>query len=153
MFSCRVGRLMEFHTSLHSLYEQISTEAGIDPVDWIIATKFAQKWKLSVADALIELHFVDESTMAKCLAHVHELPYVKGEELKYDFSHINNENFDDLINVGAAPLAGAQLAICNPYDDHRGYLSSPLFEREMIVTERSSVLEALQRHRLFTEEA
>lgn len=153
MFSCRVGLLMEFHTSLQSLYEQISAQAGIDRVDWLMATKFAQKWKLSVADALIELHFVDESTMAKCLASVHEIPYVKGEELKYDFSHITNENFEDLINVGAVPLVGSQLAVCNPYDDHRGYLSSQLFEREMIVTERSSVLEALQRYRLFTEEA
>lgn len=142
---------MEFHTSLQNLYERLSTEAGIDEVDWKIALKFAQKWKLSVADALIEMNFVDESTLAKCLAHVHNFSYERGEELKYDFSNISSENFDDLLSVGAAPLVDSKLAICNPYDDHRGYLSSKLCEREMVVTERSSVLNALRQYRLLQE--
>lgn len=143
-----MDRLMEFHTSLQNLYDHLIKEVGLDKVDWDLAVHFARKWKQSVADSLIELHFVDESTMAKCLAQVHKIPYQKGDKLSYDFSAISHENFEDLLSVGAAPLADSKLAICNPYDDHRGYLSSKLSEREMIVTERSAVLGALHQYQL-----
>ena len=46
---------------------------------------------------------------------------------------------------GAAPLEDYRLAICNPYDDHSDTYKK-FCEREMIVTERSSIIEALRKH-------
>lgn len=151
MFLCQAGRSMEFHTNLQNLYNELQNEARIDKIDWLIATKFAQKWKLSVADALVDLNFVEESTLARCLAAANHLVYIPGSELSYDFSEVSLEHFEDLMNVGAAPLEDSKLAICNPYDDHHGYLDSRYCAREMIVTERSAVIDALRRHRLFQE--
>lgn len=131
---------------LPNLYEVLNYEIKIDRVDWSIVTKFAENWKLSVADALLDLSYIDESTLARCLARSHNLPYIPSIQLKYDFSEVSLENFDDLMSVGAAPLEEYRLAICNPYDDHRGYLDNKFCEREMIVTERSSIIEALRKH-------
>ncbi|KAB8039754.1 hypothetical protein GCL60_05685 [Silvanigrella paludirubra] len=131
---------------LPNLYEVLNYEIKIDKIDWSIVTKFAENWKLSVADALLDLNYIDESTLARCLARSHNLPYIPSNQLKYDFSEVSLENFDDLMSVGAAPLEEYRLAICNPYDDHRGYLDNKFCEREMIVTERSSIIEALRKH-------
>ncbi|KAB8031744.1 hypothetical protein [Fluviispira multicolorata] len=133
---------------LPHLFEALSNEIRIDRVDWIIVTKYAESWKLSVADALLDLNYVDESTLARCLARSHNLPYIPSQQLKYDFSEVSLENFDDLMSVGAAPLSEHRLAICNPYDDHRGYLDNKFCEREMIVTERSAIIDALRKHGL-----
>jgi hypothetical protein len=130
---------------LPKLFEVLSYEVKIDKVDWIIVTKFAENWKLSVADALLDLYYVDESTLARGLARSHNLPYIPASQLRFDFSEVSLENFDDLMSVGAAPLEEYRLAICNPYDDHRGYLDNKFCEREMIVTERSSIIEALRK--------
>ena len=89
---------------LPNLYEALSYEIKIDKFDWVIATKFAENWKLSVADALLDLNYIDEPTLARCLARSHNLPYVPSSQLKYDFSEVSLENFDDLMSVGAAPL-------------------------------------------------
>lgn len=131
---------------LPHLFEALHNEIKIDRVDWTIVTHFAENWKLSVADALLDLSYIDESTLARCLARSHNLPYLPASQLKFDFSEVSLENFDDLMSVGAAPLAEYRLAICNPYDDHRGYLDKKFCEREMIVTERSSIIEALRKH-------
>ncbi|WP_186645668.1 hypothetical protein [Fluviispira vulneris] len=133
---------------LPHLFEALSNEIRIDRVDWIIVTKYAESWKLSVADALLDLNYVDESSLARCLARSHNLPYIPSHQLKYDFSEVSLENFDDLMSVGAAPLSEYRLAICNPYDDHRGYLDNKFCEREMIVTERSAIIDALRKHGL-----
>ena len=131
---------------LPHLYDALHQEIKIDKIDWTIVTRFAENWKLSVADALLDLSYIDESTLARCLARSHNLPYLPGSQLKFDFSEVSLENFDDLMSVGAAPLEEHRLAICNPYDDHRGYLGKKFCEREMIVTERSSIIEALRKH-------
>lgn len=131
---------------LPQLYEVLTHEIKIDRVDWTIVTKFAENWKLSVADALLDLSYIDESALARCLARSHNLPYIPSTQLKFDFSEVSLENFDDLMSVGAAPLEEYRLAICNPYDDHRGYLDNKFCEREMIVTERSSIIDALRKH-------
>ncbi len=133
---------------LPHLFEALSQEIKLDKVDWIIVTKYAETWKLSVADSLLDLNYLDETTLARCLARSHNLPYIPSVSLKYDFSEVSLENFDDLMSVGAAPLDEDRLAICNPYDDHRGYLDSKFCEREMIVTERSAIIEALRKHGL-----
>jgi hypothetical protein len=131
---------------LPRLFDALSHEIKIDRFDWIVVTQFAEKWKLSVADALLDLNYVDESTLARSLARSHHLPYIPCAQLTYDFSEVSLENFDDLMSVGAAPLAEHRLAICNPYDDHHGYLDKKFCEREMIVTERSAILDALRKH-------
>ena len=133
---------------LQSLFEALHHEIKLDKTDWIFATRYAEKWKLAVADALLDLNYVDESTLARALARSHNLPYIPGVELQYDFSEVSLENFDDLMSVGAAPLTEHRLAICNPYDDHHGYLDSKFCEREMIVTERSAIIDALRKHGL-----
>ena len=71
---------------LPHLFEALSNEIRIDRVDWIIVTKYAESWKLSVADALLDLNYVDESSLARCLARSHNLPYIPSYQLKYDFS-------------------------------------------------------------------
>jgi len=130
---------------LPELFESIGKFVAIDETDWTFATRFAEKWKVSVADALLDLHFLDETVLAQALASAHELPYVPGGELVCDFSEISFEDYDDLLSVGAAPLKENRLAICNPYDDHRGYLGNRLCEREMVVTERTDLYEALRK--------
>lgn len=139
-----------FHTplALPELFECLSTFVSFDATDWQYASRFAEKWKLSVADALIDLHFVDETTLAKALARTHGLNYISGTGLKCDFSEIDFECFNDLLTAGAAPLADQRLAICNPYDDHRGNLGNRLCQREMVVTERSHLYANLRRQSL-----
>lgn len=139
---------MKNNLVLQSLFDALTQEIKIDKTDWFIITRYAEKWKLAVADALLDLNFVDESTLARALARAHNLPYIPGTDLVYDFSEVSLENYDDLMGVGAAPLVESRLAICNPYDDHRGYLDSKFCEREMIITERTAILEALRKHGL-----
>jgi hypothetical protein len=134
--------------TLPELFEAIGKFVAIDPTDWHFATRFAEKWKVSVADALLDLHFLDETALAKALAAAHELQYVEGSDLQCDFSEISFEDYDDLLAVGAAPLNENRLAICNPYDDHRGFLGNRLCAREMVVTERSQLYEALRKQGL-----
>lgn len=131
--------------ALPELFEALCKFAPIDETDWLFATRFAEKWKVSIADALIDLHFFDETALAKALAAAHELLYVPGNELQCDFTDVSIEDYDDLLAVGAAPLTDSRLAICNPYDDHRGYLGNKICEREMVVTERSELYEALRK--------
>lgn len=133
---------------LKNLFDALHHEIKLDKIDWIFVTNYAEKWKLAVADALLDLYYVDEATLARALARSHNLPYLPGVELNYDFSEVSLENFDDLMSVGAAPLTEHRLAICNPYDDHHGYLDSKFCEREMIVTERSAIIDALHKHGL-----
>lgn len=133
---------------LKNLFDALHHEMAIDKTDWSFVTHYAGKWKLSVADALLDLFYVDESTLARALARSHNLAYLPGSELTYDFAGIGLDSFDDLMSVGAAPLTGHRLAICNPYDDHHGYLDGTLCEREMVVTERSAILDALRKYGL-----
>ncbi len=129
---------------LAELFEALQSFTSIDLIDWHFAVRFAEKWKLSVADAIIDLNFVDETTLARALAKAHHLQYLPGNQLKCDFSEIDFETFDDLVGVGATPLTENRLAICNPYDDHRGNLGNRICQREMVVTERSHLYEALR---------
>ena len=133
---------------LQNLFEALHHEIKLDTTDWTVASRYAEKWKLSVADALLDLNYIDESSLARALARSHNLPYIPNSELLYDFSEVSLENFDDLMSVGAAPLTEHRLAICNPYDDHHGYLDNKFCEREMIVTERSAIIDALRKHGL-----
>ena len=129
---------------LPELFEVLTLQMGIDPVDWGLATRFAERWKISVADALVDLNFVDESRLAKSLAEAHHLDYLPAAKLEVDLSDISYEDYEDLVAVGAAPLNEHKLAICNPYDDHRGYLGNKMCERQMVVTERSGLYAALR---------
>ena len=133
---------------LPELFDALQSFILFDTCDWHYATRFAEKWKLSVADAMLDLHFVDETTLAKALARAHNLNYLSGTYLKCDFKDIDFECFNDLLSVGAAPLEDNRLAICNPYDDHRGNLGNRLCQREMVVTERSHLYETLRRQSL-----
>jgi hypothetical protein len=133
---------------LRELYEILQETVGIDKVDWHIVCRYAARWKLSVADALLDLNYLDESSLAKALAKANNLIYVPSHELIYSFAEVSLENFDDLMSVGAAPLAEKKLAICNPYDDLRGFLGNKFCEREMIVTERSAIINALRKYGL-----
>ena len=130
---------------LPQLFEILHTETQIDLIDWHMVTCYAEKWKMSVADALLELSYVDETTLAKALASSFHLPYIPGDQLHYDFSQVSLENFNDMMSVIAIPLEDARLAISNPYDDHRGYLEKKFCEREMVVSERSAIIEALRK--------
>lgn len=133
---------------LCELFEALQSMVSLDLVDWHFATRFAEKWKISVADALVDLNFIDETTLARALAKAHDLSYLPGLQLRCDFHGIDFETLDDLMSVGAAPLSDNRLAICNPYDDHRGHLGNRLCQREMVITERSSLFEALRRQSL-----
>lgn len=133
---------------LSELFEALSNMAAIDLVDWQYATQFARRWKMSIADALLDLNYVDETTLAKALAKAHNLSYLPGPQMKSDFTAIDLETFDDLLSVGAVPLKDDKLAICNPYDDLRGILGKWLCQREMIVTERSQVFDVLRKRSL-----
>lgn len=133
---------------LPELFESLEQMTQIDVVDWSLACSFAEHWKLAVGDALLDLKFVDETTLAKALAKAHNIPYLSGSELVCDFSDIDFETFQDLLSVGAAPLQDNRLAICNPYDDLRGNLGPRLCQREWVVTERSVLFEALRKQGL-----
>ena len=130
--------------NLQQLYKILNATINIDKIDWTIVLKYAEKWKTSVTDSLLDLNFVDETTLAKCLAKSYHLTYIPGHELNFNFTQVSFENFDDLMNVCAAPLDDNKLAICDPFDDHRGYLENRFCEREMIVTERSAIIAALR---------
>lgn len=136
------------HLALPELFEAVGQMTSIDSVDWHLATRFAQRWRLSIADALLDLRYVDETILARALAKAHNLAYLPGTHLKCDFAGIDLEAFDDLLSVGAVPLADDRLAICNPYEDLRGNLGKWLCQREMVVTERSYLFEALRKRSL-----
>ncbi|MBM3382348.1 MAG: hypothetical protein FJY29_07890 [Betaproteobacteria bacterium] len=133
---------------LPEFFQALRTMSDIDDIDWVVASRLAEHWKMSIADVLLELHAVDESILAKALARAHGLQYIAGHSLTCDFSDVDTELFSDLLNVGAAPLQNNRLAVCNPYDDHRGHLGSKMCEREMVVTERSLLYEALRKQSL-----
>lgn len=133
---------------LPEFFQALRTTSDIDDVDWTVASRLAEQWKMSIADVLLEIHAVSETILAKALARAHGLQYVTGASLTCDFSDVDTELFSDLLNVGAAPLQDNRLAVCNPYDDHRGHLGSKMCEREMVVTERSLLYEALRKQSL-----
>jgi hypothetical protein len=133
---------------LPEFFQALRAMSTLDDVDWTVASRLAESWKMSIADVLLETHSCDESTMAKALARAHGLQYISGHHLKCDFADVDTELFSDLLNVGAAPLENHRLAVCNPYDDHRGLLGSKMCEREMVVTERSLLYEALRKQSL-----
>lgn len=133
---------------LPELYATLSQSADLDLVDWKMSTQYAETWKLSVVDALLDLHFVNETILAKCLAHASNLTYHPGSLLIFDFSGVGFEFFDDLMSVGAAPLENQKLAICNPYEDLHGLLDVTLCQRELIVSERSTIIDALRNYAL-----
>ncbi len=133
---------------LPELFESLQQMTQLDVIDWSLACSFAEHWKFSVGDALLDLRFVDETTLAKALAKAHAIGYVSGSELECDFSDIDFDQFQDLMSVGAVPLMNDRLAICNPYDDLRGNLGNRLCQRAWIVTERSALFEALRKHGL-----
>lgn len=130
---------------LSELFEALSEMISIDQTDWKFVTNFATRWKTSIVDVLLDFNIVDETLLAKALARAHGLDYFTGTSLQTDFSGIDVETFDDLLSVGAAPLSGDKLAICNPYDDLRGNLAPWLCNREMVVTERSFLFDALRK--------
>jgi hypothetical protein len=130
---------------LPELFEVLSEQELLDEVDWTMASRFAERWKISVADALVDLNLIEESTLAKALAEAHHLDYLPHARLDVDLSDVSYEDYEDLVSVGAAPLMEGRLAICNPYDDLRGYLGNRMCARHMIVTERSGLYEALRR--------
>ena len=141
--------MSQHHTILlPEFFQALRTMSEIDDVDWVVASMLAEHWKMSIADVLLELHAIDESILARALARAHGLQYVTGNSLTCDFSDVDTELFSDLLNVGAAPLQNNRLAVCNPYDDHRGHLGSKMCEREMVVTERSLLYEALRKQSL-----
>jgi len=113
-----------------------------------LACGYAEKWKISVADSLLDLCFVDETTLAKALAKSQDLEYLPCKELRADFSNIDYEMFEDLVSVGALPIEDERLAICNPYDDLRGSLGKELCNREMVVTEKSYLFRFLREYGL-----
>ncbi len=129
---------------LQNLFNILKEDIKIDTTDWIFVSNFAEKWKLSIADVLLDLNYVTETTLAKALAQAHNLPYIPSHELSFDFTQMSIESFDDLLSVCAAPLTQFRLAISNPYDDHHGYLDYKFCKREMIVSERSAIIEALR---------
>ncbi|MEY2987638.1 MAG: hypothetical protein RJB13_1159 [Pseudomonadota bacterium] len=133
---------------LPEFFQALRNMSDLDDVDWIVASRLAEQWKMSIADVLLEIHAVSETVLAKALARAHGLQYVTGISLTCDFSDVDTELFSDLLNVGAAPLQDNRLAVCNPYDDHRGHLGSKMCEREMVVTERSLLYEALRKQSL-----
>lgn len=128
--------------------EELKQATRLDDTDLSFAVRFAEKWKLSFADSLLDLHFVDETTLAQALANANHLKYITRTDLKCEFSGVDLETFDDLMSVGAVPLQDETLAICNPYDDIKGNLSRWLSERELVVTERSAVFDALRKFSL-----
>ena len=110
-----------------------------------MVTRYATKWKLSMADALFNMRVADETSLAKALAKARRLPYWESRLLVPDARGLTFECIEDLMNVGALPVAQHRLAICNPYDDHRGLLRPELAAREMVVTERSPLYNELHK--------
>jgi len=129
--------LMEF-------FEALTSMTLIDECDWYMVCQFAEKWKLSVADALLDLNFVDETTLAKALAKAKGFSYISGMHLHGDFSEMELEELDDLMTAGALPLINGQHAICNPYDDIHGALGHKFCSREMVISEKSIIFEKLR---------
>lgn len=128
---------------LPELFQTLRTFISVDEADWHTASRYATKWRLSLADALLDMQIVDETSLAKALATTRRLPYLAGSTLETDTSHLTFDSLEDLMNVGALPIHGNRLAICNPYDDHRGLLRPDLSSREMVVTERTPVYDNL----------
>ena len=133
---------------LQNLYEALKAEIKIDNTDWAVITSYASKWKISVAEALLDLNIIEESILARCLAISHSLTYIPATNLKFDFSQVSLENYNDLMNVCAVPIIDSKLAVSNPDDDHRGFLGQKFCEREMVVSERSGIMEALRKYGL-----
>jgi hypothetical protein len=128
---------------LPELFQTLRTFVSIDESDWHTASRYATKWRLSLADALLDMQIVDETSLAKALATTRRLPYLAGSALEIDTYRLTFDSLEDLMNVGALPIQGNKLAICNPYDDHRGLLRPDLSSREMVVTERTPIYDTL----------
>ena len=133
---------------LPELFDELKKICRMDEFDWRLTCAYALEWKLSIADSLLDLHYSDEFTIANALANAHSMAFVSGVLLECDFTGIDIDAFDDLVAVGAVPLLGNRLAICNPYDDLRGSLGNKLCEREMVVTERTPLFETLRKQSL-----
>ena len=131
---------------LQNLYEALKNEVKIDNTDWLVITTYASKWKTSVAEALLDLNIIEEPVLARCLAVSHGLNYIPSVNLQFDFSQVSLENYNDLMNVCAVPISDFKLAVSNPDDDHRGFLGQKFCEREMVVSERSGIMEALRKY-------
>lgn len=128
---------------LPELFEAVKNFISVDSYDWKTLTRYALKWHLSLADALLDMKLVDESSLAKALSMARKLPYLGARRLEVDVRGLTFDCLEDLIGVGAIPISGGRLAICNPYDDHRGLLRPDLAARDMVVTERSPLYDAL----------
>jgi hypothetical protein len=128
---------------LPELFESLKEFIPLDRCDWHSLTRYATKWHLSLADALLDMRFTDETSLAKALARARNLPYLPSKSLLTDARGLSFDCLEDLLNVGALPIAESKLAICNPYDDHRGLLRPDLAARDMVVTERSPLFSAL----------
>lgn len=131
------------HIYLPELFEALQQFISLDSSDWKTLTRYALKWHLSLADALLDMKFVDESSLAKALSVARKLPYLGSPKMEVDLRGLTFDCLEDLIGVGALPISGGRLAICNPYDDHRGLLRPDLVARDMVVTERSPLYAAL----------
>ena len=129
---------------LQYLYNSLKKETELDHIDWQYLLKFSRKWKFSIVDALLDLNYINEIQLAKILSELHKTPYIASNEISIDYQAINLDNFDDLITVGAIPIKKFKLVICNPYDDHHGYLGNHFCEREMAITERSAIMANLR---------
>jgi hypothetical protein len=128
---------------LPELFEALQQFVSLDLTDWRGITRYATKWHLSLADALLDMRFTDETSLAKALATARNLPYLGAKKLESDINGLTFDCLEDLLSVGALPIAEGRLAICNPYDDHRGLLRPDLTARDMVVTERSPLYSAL----------
>ncbi len=129
-----------------ALFEELILVSDLDSVDWKSALQFSERWKVGLVDALLDLGFVNETVLAKSLASCHGMGYVAGTEIRCDFSEVELDSLDDMLTVGAAPISGNRLAICDPSDDHRGILGNVICSREMVVTERSALFQEIRRH-------
>ena len=129
-------------------YDKLFQVLHFDVVDWKYIIYFANRWKLSVIDALLDLNYLDETILSKAVARSFKIPYIPKTKLEFDFSIVTIDNFEDLLSVGAVPLKGYRLALFNPYDDLHGYLGNAFCEREMVISERSAILSALRQHGL-----
>jgi hypothetical protein len=122
----------------------LKSRIAIDEIDWQLAKIHSDKWQLSLADALIDLHFANETAVAHALAELASMSYIEGESIRDEEVDIDSNDLDALLQVGALPLSQGRLAVCNPQDDHRGFLGNSLCEREMLVTERSTIYKFLR---------
>lgn len=128
---------------LPELFDSLKEFVPLDRCDWHSLTRYATKWHLSLADALLDMRYTDETSLAKALARARNLPYLPSKNLFADARGLSFDCLEDLLNVGALPIIESKLAICNPYDDHRGLLRPDLAARDMVVTERSPLFAAL----------